>query len=355
LSGIAVCSLGHCHPAVTEAICKQAATLVHVSNLYYTQPQTDLAEMLVAKSFADRVFMANSGAEANEAAIKLARIASEKGRYEIISLEGSFHGRTLATVAATGQPKFHQGFDPLPDGFLHVPFGDLATLANSITTRTCAIMCEPLQGEGGVRPLGKEYLHGIRSLCDKHGLLLIFDEVQTGMGRTGTLFAHEQYGITPDIMTIAKALGNGMPIGAMLTTDKLAQAFVPGTHASTFGGNPVAAAAAVATLNVMLGDGFLAGVRERGEYLAAGLNSLVSRFPDLASGVRGLGLIRGLVLTEKGIKHGTEIVKAMFEKGFLINFAGNVVLRFVPPLVISKDQIDQLLETLTQTLTEIGA
>lgn len=355
LSGIAVCSLGHCHPAVTEAICKQAATLVHVSNLYYTQPQTDLAEMLIANSFADRVFMANSGAEANEAAIKLARIASEKGRHEIISLEGSFHGRTLATVAATGQPKFHQGFDPLPDGFLHVPFGDLAALANSITKRTCAIMCEPLQGEGGVRPLGNEYLHGIRSLCDKHGLLLIFDEVQTGMGRTGTLFAHEQYGITPDIMTIAKALGNGMPIGAMVTTDKLARAFVPGTHASTFGGNPVAAAAAVATLKVMLGDGFLAGVRERGEYLAGGLNSLVSRFPDLASGVRGLGLIRGLVLTEKGIKHGTEIVNAMFEKGFLINFAGNVVLRFVPPLIVSTDQMDKLFEALTVTLAEIGA
>jgi acetylornithine aminotransferase/acetylornithine/N-succinyldiaminopimelate aminotransferase len=299
--------------------------------------------------------MANSGAEANEAAIKLARIASDKDRHEIISLEGSFHGRTLATVAATGQPKFHQGFDPLPDGFVHVPFGDLAALASSITTKTCAIMCEPLQGEGGVRPLGSEYLHGIRSLCDEHGLLLIFDEVQTGMGRTGTLFAYEQYGVTPDIMTLAKALGNGMPIGAMLTTDTLARAFVPGTHASTFGGNPVAAAAAVATLEVMLGDGFLAGVRERGNYLAKGLSVLVSRFPDLASGVRGLGLICGLILTDKGIKHGTHIVNALFEQGFLINFAGNVVLRFVPPLIISTDQIDQLLEALTQTLADIGA
>lgn len=355
LSGIAVCSLGHCHPAVTEAICKQAGTLVHVSNLYYTQPQTELAEMLIANSFADRVFMANSGAEANEAAIKLARIASDKDRHEIISLEGSFHGRTLATVAATGQPKFHQGFDPLPDGFVHVPFGDLAALASSITTKTCAIMCEPLQGEGGVRPLGSEYLHGIRSLCDEHGLLLIFDEVQTGMGRTGTLFAYEQYGVTPDIMTLAKALGNGMPIGAMLTTDTLARAFVPGTHASTFGGNPVAAAAAVATLEVMLGDGFLAGVRERGNYLAKGLSVLVNRFPYLASGVRGLGLICGLILTDKGIKHGTHIVNALFEQGFLINFAGNVVLRFVPPLIISTDQIDQLLEALTQTLADIGA
>ncbi|MDH3360271.1 MAG: aminotransferase class III-fold pyridoxal phosphate-dependent enzyme, partial [Desulfobulbaceae bacterium] len=212
VAGIAVCSLGHCHPGVTEAICKQAEKLVHVSNLYHTEPQTALAELLVANSFADRIFMCNSGAEANEAAIKLARKHGGENRYEIISLEGSFHGRTLATVAATGQQKFHKGFEPLPSGFKHAPFGDIKTLEQMISAQTCAILCEPLQGEGGVRPLAKEYLSAIRALCDKHNLLLIFDEVQVGMGRTGTLFAYEQVGVTPDIMTIAKALGNGLPV-----------------------------------------------------------------------------------------------------------------------------------------------
>ena len=240
---------------------------MHVSNLYYTEPQTELAELLVKHSFADKVFMANSGAEANEAAIKLARIASGAGRYEIITLGGSFHGRTLATVAATGQPKFHQGFEPLPEGFVHAAFGDLAGSGADDQRPTCAILCEPLQGEGGVRPLEPDYLQGIRALCDQHGLLLIFDEVQTGMGRTGTLFAYQQLGVVPDIMTMAKALGNGLPIGAMLTSEKLAEFFVPGTHASTFGGNPVACAAAVATLQVMLADGFFDQVQARGSYL----------------------------------------------------------------------------------------
>ena len=228
VSGIAVCGLGHCHPAVTEAIIAQAGKLVHVSNLYYTLPQTELAGLLVASSFADRVFLANSGAEVNEAAIKLARKHGGPGRYEIISLEGSFHGRTLATVAATGQARFHKGFEPLPEGFIHAPFGDLAALERMISPKTCAILCEPLQGEGGVRPLPAEYLQGIRQLCDRHGLLLIFDEVQVGMGRTGTMFAYEHFGITPDIMTLAKALGNGLPIGAMLARQEVAASFGPG-------------------------------------------------------------------------------------------------------------------------------
>ena len=260
LAGIAVCSLGHCHPAITEAICRQASTLVHVSNLYHTMPQTELAELLTSHSFADRVFLCNSGAEANEAAIKLARKASPAGKYEIISLAGSFHGRTLATVAATGQEKFHKGFEPLPQGFRHAPFGDLKALEAMIGPETCAILCEPLQGEGGVRPLAKEYLAGIRQLCDRHNLLLIFDEIQVGMGRSGTLFAYEQCGVTPDILTLAKALGNGLPIGAMLATESVAKAFEPGSHASTFGGNPVVCAAAVATVRIMLADGFLAEV-----------------------------------------------------------------------------------------------
>ncbi len=353
LAGIAVCGLGHCHPAVTAAICRQAGELTHVSNLYYTEPQTELAELLTAHSFADRVFLANSGAEANEAAIKLARIWAGENRYEIISLTGSFHGRTLATVAATGQVKFQKGFEPMPEGFCHAPFGDLTSLESMITDQTCAILCEPLQGEGGVRPLDRDYLQGLRRFCDKYDLLLIFDEIQTGMGRTGTLFAYEQLGIVPDIMTLAKALGNGLPIGAMVTTKRIAAAFTPGSHASTFGGNPVASAAAVATMKVMLADGFLAEVRAKGQYLHEQLQLLAARFPALATEVRGLGLIQGLVLTEAGVEKGGAIVTRMFEKGCLINFAGNVALRFLPPLIVSREEIDQMIQLLAEVLGDI--
>jgi acetylornithine aminotransferase/acetylornithine/N-succinyldiaminopimelate aminotransferase len=354
LAGIAVCSLGHCHPKVTEAICRQAGTLVHVSNLFHTQPQIELAELLVANSFADRVFMGNSGAEANEAAIKLARIHSGPGRYEIISLSGSFHGRTLATVAATGQPKFHQGFEPLPQGFVHAEFGDPQTIEGLITPQTCAILCEPLQGESGVRPLEPEYLQAIRAICDRHGLLLIFDEVQTGLGRTGTLFAHQQLGVTPDIMTLAKALGNGLPIGAMLTTEKIAASLTVGTHASTFGGNPVAAAAAVEVLKIMLSEGFMDTVQERSRHFVARLQEVADRYPHLATGVRGRGLLLGLVLTERGIELGMEIVQQMFGQGALINFAGNRVLRFVPPLIVSNEEIDQLIDRLCRVFDQLA-
>jgi acetylornithine aminotransferase/acetylornithine/N-succinyldiaminopimelate aminotransferase len=355
LSGIAVCSLGHSHPAVTGAVCNQAETLMHVSNLFYTVPQIELAELLVHHSFADRVFMANSGAEANEAAIKLARIHGGAGRYEVISLAGSFHGRTLATVAATGQPKFHEGFEPLPQGFVHAEFGDRAQLEQLVSEHTCAILCEPLQGESGVRPLDRSYLQAIRELCDRHGLLLIFDEVQTGMGRTGTLFAYEQLGVTPDIMTVAKALGNGLPIGAMLTTENIAASFTVGTHASTFGGNPVAAAAAVATMKVMLAEDFLDTVRTNGRYLAARLEEVACNFPDLATGVRGRGLLLGLVLTEEGISQGSAIVEQLFEQeGVLINFAGNRVLRFIPPLVVSQAEIDEMVTRLNRVLEMIS-
>lgn len=346
LAGIAVCSLGHCHPKVTEAICRQAGSLVHVSNLFHTPPQIELAELLVANSFADRVFMCNSGAEANEAAIKLARIHSGEGRYEVISLTGSFHGRTLATVAATGQPKFHQGFEPLPQGFVHAEFGDPRLIEGLISPQTCAILCEPLQGESGVRPLPPDYLRAIRDLCDRHGLLLIFDEVQTGLGRTGTLFAHEQLGVTPDIMTLAKALGNGLPIGAMLTTEKIAASLTVGTHASTFGGNPVAAAAAVEVLKIMLAEGFLDTVQDKSRYFIAKLEAVAQRYPHLATGVRGRGLLLGLVLTERGVEQGMSIVQQMFEQGALINFAGNTVLRFVPPLIVGTEEIDQLIDRL---------
>ena len=355
LSGIAVCALGHCHPAVTKAICEQAGRLVHVSNLFHTTPQTELATLLVAHSFADKVFFCNSGAEANEAAIKLARIASPPGRYEVISLEGSFHGRTLATVAATGQKKFHQGFEPLPQGFVAAPFGDLAALADLITPATCAILCEPIQGESGVRPLALEYLQGIRALCDRHGLFLIFDEVQVGMGRTGTLFAHEQMGVTPDIMTLAKAIANGLPLGAMLTTERLAAALTPGSHASTFGGNPVSCAAGLAVMGTMLEPGFLPQVKARGAYLAARLTEVAARYPALAQGVRGLGLIQGLVLTETGSSHGPGIVNVLFDQGVLANFAGNVALRFIPPLIVSEEEIDRMIAALDQAFLLVAS
>ncbi len=354
LSGIAVCVLGHCQPEVTRAIRNQAGELVHVSNLFYTRPQIELAELLVRNSFADRVFFANSGAEANEAAIKLARIYSAPGKYEIISLLGSFHGRTLAAVAATGQPHFHRGFEPMPEGFVNAEFGDLQALEALISPQTCAILCEPIQGESGVRPLSQEYLQGIRALCDRHGLLLIFDEVQTGLGRTGTLFAHEQLGVTPDIMTLAKALGSGLPLSAMLTTEKIAAAFTPGTHAATFGGNPVSCAAGVVVLRQLLAPGFLEAVRDTGAYFMAALQGLAGKFPQLASGARGRGLLLGLTLTEKGIAHGAEIVSRMFERGLIINFTGNQVLRFVPPLIVTRNDIDTLIRELEAVFAELA-
>ena len=352
LSGIAVCVLGHCHPAVTKAVQEQAGRLLHVSNLFYTEPQSRLARRLVELSFADKVFFANSGAEANEAAIKLARIASPPGKFGVISLEGSFHGRTLATVAATGQPKFHQGFEPMPQGFVHVPFGDLAAMEAAVDETTCAVLCEPLQGESGVRPLAPEYLEGIRDLCDRHSLLLIFDEVQVGMGRTGTLFAYEQLGVVPDIMTLAKGIAGGLPLGAMLTTAELAAALVPGTHASTFGGNPVSCAAANAVLDVLTAEGFLDQVRQRGAYLAGRLEELARRFPALATGTRGRGLIQALVLTPAGAARGAEMVNALFSQGILANFAGNAVLRFVPPLTVSEAEIDTLIAALDSVLAQ---
>jgi acetylornithine aminotransferase/acetylornithine/N-succinyldiaminopimelate aminotransferase len=339
---------------VTEAICAQARQLVHVSNLFHTLPQIELAELLTAHSFAERVFFCNSGAEANEAAIKLARIWSGAGRHEVISLTGSFHGRTLATVAATGQPKFHKGFEPLPAGFVHAEFGEPEDLERLIGPQTCAVLCEPLQGESGVRPLPPDYLLALRRICDQHGLLLIFDEVQTGIGRTGTLFAYEQCGVVPDIMTLAKALANGLPIGAMLTKAEIAAAFTPGTHASTFGGNPVAAAAGVAVLKTMLADGFFADLHERSTYFIGRLEEAARQFPQLCTGVRGRGMLLGLVLTEKGIALGQDVVQRMFERGLLINFAGMQALRFIPPLTVSREEIDTVIAGLAEVLAELA-
>lgn len=343
-AGIAVCSLGHSHPKVVKAIQEQAQKLIHISNLYHIEPQINLARILVENSFADKVFFCNSGAEANEAAIKLARkFGNEKlgGKNELLTMKQSFHGRTLATITATGQEKFQVGFAPLPDGFKYVPFNDVHALEAAITGKTCGILLEPVQAEGGVCVPDRDYLKAVRDVCDKHGILLILDEVQTGMGRTGTLFAYEQFDIKPDIVSLAKALGNGFPVGAMLTTDRVAEAFVPGNHASTFGGNPLAMSACLATIEFMLSEGVLQNCIKMGEYFIERLNSLKLKY-SIIKDVRGKGLLLGLEMDGDV----SDIVKQCMEKGFLVISAGTNVLRFVPPLIISREDIDRLIVTL---------
>lgn len=349
VSGIAVCNLGHCHPAVTRAVSGQAADLVHVSNLFYTEPQVRLAEWLVSRSFGDKVFFCNSGAEANEAAIKLARKHAKEvrgtKRYRIVTMEKSFHGRTMATLSATGQEKIRKGFSPVLEGFDHVPYGDLAALRKAVTEETCAVMLEPIQGEGGVRVPDAEYLRGVRRLCDETGLLLIFDEVQTGIARTGRLFAYEHSGVVPDILSLAKALGNGLPIGAILAKDSVMQAFGPGSHATTFGGTPLVTAASLAVLETIEAEGLVLRAEEMGRYFMERLGTL-RRHPVVRE-VRGAGLLIGMELSVDG----GPIVNACLEKGFIINCAQGNVLRFVPPLVITKQEID-LLIPLLDTLLE---
>jgi acetylornithine aminotransferase len=353
LAGVAVNNLGHCHPKVVKALQDQAATLIHCSNYYQIPGQIELAELLCNHSFADRAFFCNSGAEANEAAIKLARKYSRDSsgrpeRYGIITAADSFHGRTMATVSATGQEKVQRFFDPLLHGFSHVPFNDIAALEAAITDDTCAIMLEPIQGEGGVNIPAADYLGKVRQLCDRHQLLLILDEVQVGMGRTGKLFAHEHFGITPDIMTLAKALAGGAPIGTMLAREEIAAAFVPGTHGSTFGGNPLVTAAAVATVRVMLEDGILNRTEELGEYLLEELQALQAKFPTLVKDVRGIGLMIGMGLTIPG----GDIVKKGHERGLLLNVTHDTVLRFVPPLTVTKAEVDEMIAILDSILAE---
>lgn len=345
LAGIAVCSLGHCHPEVTATITRQASTLVHVSNLYYTQPQADLARMLVEKSFADKVFFANSGAEANEAAIKLARryFNREEGnkRHKIISMQLSFHGRTMATLTATGQDKIKQGFEPLLDGFVHIPFNDIDALKGAMDDTVCAVMMEPVQGEGGVVAIDPDYLNQVRSICDQEGVLLIFDEIQTGMGRCGHLFAHEIYGVKPDIMTLAKALANGLPMGAMVATEKAAAGFALGSHGSTFGGTPLVASVALTVLSIISRPEFLQECRDKGNYFKERLNHLKKGHPQIKA-VRGEGLLVGM---ELDIEAGP-IVEKCLKKGFIINAIQGNILRFAPPLVITKGEIDALVDVL---------
>ncbi|MEW6053539.1 MAG: acetylornithine transaminase [Nitrospirota bacterium] len=347
VSGVAVNVLGHCHPKIVVAIQKQAQRLIHVSNYFHIEPQIKLAKLLVKHSFADKVFFCNSGAEAVEAAIKLARKYAKDTinpeLFEIITAENSFHGRTFGALTATGQEKFHKGFEPLLPGFTRVPFNDISALKNAVTERTCAVLLEPIQGEGGVRLPDQNYLKEVRAMCDEMKMLLILDEVQTGMGRTGKLFAYEHYGISPDIMTVAKGLGGGVPIGAMLATDRVASAFQPGNHASTFGGNPLVCAAAIATIETLLEDGFVLDQCNRmSAYFIERLEHLKSKFPDIIKEVRGRGLLLGMELT----REGDGIVRACLEKGVLINCTAGNVLRFVPPLIIQQKEIDQLADIL---------
>ncbi|GAB6268995.1 MAG: acetylornithine transaminase [Smithella sp.] len=348
-AGIAVCSLGHSHPQVIAAVKEQIEKLTHVSNLYYTEPQIQLAKLLVDNSFADKVFFCNSGAEANEAAIKLARKYAHENmgpdKFELITMKDSFHGRTMATITATGQEKFQFGFTPLLEGFTYVPFNDLQALEKAISAKTCGVMLEPIQGEGGVNIPDEKYLASVREICDRYGILLIVDEVQAGMGRTGKLFAYEHSGIKPDIMTLAKALGNGFPIGAMLATDKISKAFVPGNHASTFGGNPLATAAANATVKTILQEGILEHCRKMGDYFLLQLKKLQQKH-KIIKDVRGTGLMLAAQLNIES----SDIVNECLRRGLLIISAGSKTLRFVPPLIITTGDIDQAMGVLDEVM-----
>lgn len=351
VTGLAVSSLGHNHPAVVQALQEQAQEILHTSNLYWIPNQVALAERLVKHSFADKVFFCNSGAEANEAAVKLARKYAKQNygghKYEIVSLENSFHGRTLAALTLTGQTKYQEGFAPLPEGFSYAVLNDLECLKAKVNENTAAVFIEPIQGEGGVIPATAEFLQEARALCDRYGALLIFDEVQCGMGRTGKLFAYEWSGVRPDIMTLAKALGGGIPMGAMLATDKAAGAFQPGDHASTFGGNPLATAVGCAVLDVMLAPGFMEGVQERATYLQKGLAGLAEKYRT-GEPVRGKGFILGWPVA----KLGPELVEACRIKRLLINCIGGKVLRFLPPLIVEKQEIDEALVILDSAFAE---
>ncbi|HIJ68059.1 MAG TPA: aspartate aminotransferase family protein [Deltaproteobacteria bacterium] len=351
LAGIAVCGLGHCHPEVAVAISEAARKLVHVSNLFYTYPQLELAAELTRLSFADKLFFCNSGAEANEAAIKLARKYSRDtfgpGRFHIISMNDSFHGRTMATLSATGQSKIHKGFEPLVEGFVHVDFNSVPAVEAAITDKTCAVMVEPVQGEGGLNFPAPGYLRDLKALCKQRKLLLIFDEVQSGLGRTGSLFAYEQEDVTPDIMTLAKALANGLPMGAMLAVDEAARAFTPGSHASTFGGGPLVASAALATLRIISEPAFLGRVRETGAYFISRLQELKERYSFIKD-VRGRGLLVGLELAVPGAK----FVSKCMDRGAIINCTHDTVLRFVPPLIAGNSEIDEMTGILEDVFKE---
>ena len=353
LAGVAVNNLGHCHPKVVKALQEQAGRLLHCSNFYHIPQQIELAEWLCAHSFADRVFFCNSGAEANEAAMKLARKHGREtfgeNRFEIVTALASFHGRTIGAISATGQDKVRVGFDPLVPGFSYVPFGDIEALRERISPQTCAVMLEPVQGEGGVKVPPPGYLKAVRDLCNAFDLLLIFDEVQVGCGRTGSLWAYEQEGAQPDIMTLAKGLAGGAPIGALLTTKTLAERLGPGSHGSTFGGNPLVCAAALAAMQALTGDGILDHCREMGLYLRGKLEQLKDKY-DFIKDVRGRGLIIGMELAIEG----GDLVKAAMQRGLLINCTAGNVLRFVPPLIVTAADIDEAAGILDAVLAGVN-
>ena len=352
VAGLAVDNLGHCPPTVVNAIRKQAGKLLHVSNLYHIEPQSQLAAELTRLTFANKFFFCNSGTEANEAAIKLARRwfydNGQPKRFEIITMNDSFHGRTMASLSATAQKKIHAGFKPLLPGFKYVPFNDITALKKSLTKKTCAVLIEPIQGEGGVNPAQKTYLKTLRRICNEKGILLIFDEIQTGFGRTGPLFAYERYKIKPDIITLAKALGGGIAIGAMGSTNKIIQSFSPGTHGATFGGNPLACAASLASLKTLTAKGFLQIASSQGDYFLKQLNYLKENFSIIRE-VRGAGLMLAIELNQPGAKIVTDCMK----EGLLINCIQQNTIRFLPPLIITRKEIDLLIKTLSKIFTKI--
>ena len=352
VGGWAVNSLGHCHPVVAEAVCQQARTLIQTSNQFYTIPQIRLAELLVKNSCLDKVFLCNSGAEANEGAVKLARRYGKhylNGAYEVISAFNSFHGRTLAMTAATGQPKFHEPYQPLPAGFINVEYNNVAAIKKATTEQTCAVLLEPVEGEGGVNLPDEDYLKEVREWCDEKGILLILDEIQTGIGRLGTLFAYEQYGVEPDVMTLAKGLGSGLPVGAILSKDA-ASVFVPGEHGSTFGGNPLVCAAAYATVKFILDNDIAGNARRVGQYLLSRLEELKQKFPFITD-IRGRGL---LVAVEFNSDMGASLLTACLDKGLLVNRVKPNALRLMPPLIISNADVDEALSILDGVLSDIG-
>ena len=351
VAGIAVCNLGHAHAGIAKVLADQAERLVHVSNLYYTEPQIALAEWLVEHSFADRVFFCNSGAEANEGAVKLARRYGKlhlNGAYEVITANNSFHGRTLAMVAASGQAKFQKPYTPLPVGFVNVAYSDVKAIKAATTSQTCAVMLEPLQGEGGVNMPDEGYLAMVQDWCRKKGILFILDEIQTGLGRTGTLFAYEQYGVEPDIMTLAKGLASGLPIGAILAKDS-ASVFSLGEHGSTFGGSPLACAAGYATLKFILENDIAGNAGRVGEYLASGLRKLGQRF-TFVSDVRGRGLLAAMEFSRDIAE---SVVSTCLERGLLVNKLKPNALRFMPPLIIGNSEVDEALAILETVLASV--
>ncbi len=350
LAGIAVCGLGHCHPALARAISEQAGMLMHVSNLYHVPQGPALAKKLVELSGMGRAFFCNSGAEANEAAIKLARKWSKENRgrdkFEIITTLGSFHGRTLTTVTATGQPKYHEGFEPMVPGFKYVPYNDAGALESAVGPNTCAIMLEPVQGESGVHPATQEYMQAVRRICDEKGLLLILDEIQTGLGRTGKWFGFEHYGVKPDILSLAKTLGGGFPIGACLATEEVSSAFRPGNHSSTFGGNPLACAAGLVALQVMEEERLVENAAEVGAYFREALQRLKERRKDIRE-IRGVGL---MVAVETTRDDARDIGTRCLQEGLVVNPVGSSTIRFLPPLVVTKDDVDAAVRIVIKAL-----